>query len=300
MEQKKTLWILLASGIFLLVVLGSATLVSKHNPQSNISSGEDVLSGTLSNLNNEILSPNTDETESFNQEDEFGNVFIKTEMADLTEENSTDQKDLLQEETLPENKIQETENITVIAKGNTTIYNYGNSVKKDGITTIDLNSLNKATEEPTVKAQNKYAQNILKTSEKENKVYESNSNVKPVVKEKSKVESKKSEKQALTKKANTGSNLVVNETKDPDRYWIQVASYTSKKSSDNARKLLDENRIQCEVFTYTDAKGVLYYRVRVGPYSTSSEAQYWQNRIKEIDLFKNTKTYITNSSASKK
>jgi len=54
------------------------------------------------------------------------------------------------------------------------------------------------------------------------------------------------------------------------------------------------------VFTYKDSKGNLFYRVRVGPYTTKSEAEYWKNRIEAIDLFAKSGSYITNSSAAKR
>ena len=77
------------------------------------------------------------------------------------------------------------------------------------------------------------------------------------------------------------------------KYWVQCAAYTSKKTADQARSKLDENRIPAEVFTYQDAKKNLFYRVRVGPYTTKSEAEYWKNRISQIDLFKTAQSYIT-------
>ena len=77
------------------------------------------------------------------------------------------------------------------------------------------------------------------------------------------------------------------------RYWVQCAAYTSKKTADQARSKLDENRIPAEVFTYKDAKDNLFYRVRVGPYTTKSEAEYWKNRIAQIDSFKSAQSYIT-------
>ena len=84
--------------------------------------------------------------------------------------------------------------------------------------------------------------------------------------------------------------------KVPDRFWVQAASYSSKKNADEARAVLDENKIQCEVFTYRDSSDKMYYRVRTGPYTTKSEAQYWQKRINSIPLFSKNSSYITNSS----
>ncbi len=84
-----------------------------------------------------------------------------------------------------------------------------------------------------------------------------------------------------------------------DKYWIQAASYTSKKNAEELRSELSAEKINCEIFTFTDVKGVLYYRVRVGPYSTKSEAEYWQTRVTLVDRLSGAETYITNSSAPK-
>ena len=67
----------------------------------------------------------------------------------------------------------------------------------------------------------------------------------------------------------------------------------SKKSAELARTTLGENQITAEVFTFKDSKNKLYYRVRVGPYTTKSEAEYWKNRIVSNENFKNSNSYIT-------
>ena len=75
-------------------------------------------------------------------------------------------------------------------------------------------------------------------------------------------------------------------------YWVQVSSYAAKKNADEARAELDKNQIPCEVFTFTK-DGKLYYRVRVGPYTTKKEAEYWKQRIDSIDMFKGAGSYVT-------
>ena len=87
------------------------------------------------------------------------------------------------------------------------------------------------------------------------------------------------------------------QTKLADKFWVQAASYASKKSADEARSALESNKIPSEVFTYTDAKGKVFYRVRVGPYTTSSEAEYWKTQVAKIDRFADSQSYIVNSSA---
>jgi cell division septation protein DedD len=81
----------------------------------------------------------------------------------------------------------------------------------------------------------------------------------------------------------------------PDQFWVQVASFTGKKNAEDARTALAEQKIIGEVFTYQDSKGTIYYRLRVGPYKTKSEAEYWHKIIKEVEQFKGTDSYVVNS-----
>ena len=62
-------------------------------------------------------------------------------------------------------------------------------------------------------------------------------------------------------------------TKLPDQFWVQVASFTGKKNAEEAREALAAAKISSEIFTYKDAKGTVFYRLRVGPYTTKSEAE---------------------------
>jgi cell division septation protein DedD len=78
---------------------------------------------------------------------------------------------------------------------------------------------------------------------------------------------------------------------------VQAASFVSRRNADNARDALNSEKIPCEVFTFSDAKGNVYYRVRVGPYATRSEAEYWQTRIARINAFSGTRSFVTNATA---
>lgn len=94
----------------------------------------------------------------------------------------------------------------------------------------------------------------------------------------------------------TKSTTVTTAQKPVTRYWIQVAAFSNKKLAEQARTALDSNRILADVFTYEDGKGKLYYRVRVGPYTTKSEAEYWQSKILQIKDFAKSGSYITTTS----
>lgn len=79
----------------------------------------------------------------------------------------------------------------------------------------------------------------------------------------------------------------------PQTWWVQAASFTNLKYADNARGTLKQNNITADVFTYKDSLGKVFYRVRVGPYLTKSEAEYWQSRIGQIETFRTTQSFVT-------
>ena len=79
------------------------------------------------------------------------------------------------------------------------------------------------------------------------------------------------------------------------RFWVQVAAYTNKKTAENAREVLSDNKISSDIFTYQDNKNRLFYRVRVGPYTTKSEAEYWQAKISQISDFSKEQSFVTST-----
>lgn len=79
------------------------------------------------------------------------------------------------------------------------------------------------------------------------------------------------------------------------RFWVQVAAYTNKKTAENAREVLSDNKISSDIFTYQDNKNRLFYRVRVGPYTTKSEAEYWQAKISKISDFSKEQSFVTST-----
>ena len=73
------------------------------------------------------------------------------------------------------------------------------------------------------------------------------------------------------------------------KYWVQVGSFSKKSGADSTRSSLSSQGIQSEIFTYTTSDGSTGYRVRVGPYQTKSEAEYWMKLVEEKT---GTKGYI--------
>ena len=113
----------------------------------------------------------------------------------------------------------------------------------------------------------------------------------------------KSEKAAKAPKTNAVANANTQKASpapkaEPKKtqYWVQVAAYSNKKGAEGARTILDDNKIPSDIFTYRDNKDKLYYRVRVGPYTTKSEAEYWRTRIIKISEIDNANdSYVTST-----
>lgn len=108
--------------------------------------------------------------------------------------------------------------------------------------------------------------------------------------------SKTSAKTTTASKTAKKSTEAAKVTTPPAKYWVQAASFTNKKNAEAAKEILENEKIQSEIFTFSKGDGKLYYRVRVGPYSTASEAEYWRSRISEVEQFSKNSTYVTNSS----
>ena len=287
MEQKKILWIITASGIFLTVVFLFALIVVRTK---------------TSNVPSRAQMPAIEKP-------------MATPVPQKTDDSLTADSVAISKEDI--------ENLSEASESEDTLADAGESVNPiikndDGTVTIDLNQVNGSTTVSAVIPRNDAtaaAMENKKQSEKVDTIY----TVAPSSKTAAEVEAEKqaavlnaagAKPQTVTSagtsktqttvtpaaKSSVAAATAVNvkpASVETTKYWVQCAAYTSKKTADQARSKLDENRIPAEVFTYQDAKKNLFYRVRVGPYTTKSEAEYWKNRISQIDLFKTAQSYIT-------
>lgn len=303
MEQKRTIWIVLAAGIFLSVVLGAAVILYASEAKKNTTALYQRTAGSV------WMSPETAQQkyiEPFPTEAEFQNTASAEESSINPEKESSSSvisnieapaegKSSVEN---PDSKVAQTDSVTVISTGSTSVYNVS-----DSTTTIDLNSLkNTASASSNIKAQNKAAENAIRETNEAHRNIEKDAPVErkqPASPKASASSNKKSVSSAEKKSAQPSVSKPSPAKKISDRFWVQAGSYTTTKNADEARGILESNKIPCEVFTFTDAKGVLHYRVRVGPYTTKSEAEYWKQRIDTIALFSKNGTYVTNTSAAK-
>ena len=289
MEQKRTLWIIAAVGLFLVVVLGGALMVTApftHKAQT-VASSNRKNENTASNGWLPLATTNT-----------------PSQVADQAESNS-EAKDLIDAQ-----NVSSVSEMTVYAD-NATIYSDNLTNKSEAVaqkepaqtiinntTTIDLNALSSLAANDNKKevASNNTNAPAEKAAPKTEKKEEKSVAVKQPVKK-----AEKTEVASVTKVQPKPVSKTVKTTKaEPAKpqktvYWIQVTALTSRKSADAAREVLDQNQITADVFTYKDNKDQLFYRVRVGPYTTKSEAEYWRTKIAKIETFKNNAGYITST-----
>lgn len=285
MEQKRTLWIVAAVGVFLLVVLGAALILyTPQSKQATIANSRVTNSSTASNgwISLAPSAPLQTSTNPDEKVDEESSVLSDKEIP------------------TPAKTELRAEEVNIYAE-NAKVYS-------------EKTELNKLGENATVKAETSEKPTTIvltepektaeaKTSKPEVSKPRSNVAVKNSVSEKQKAPAKPEHKNTA-KTAKTGQNKSVSakpSVKEPEivQYWVQVSALTSRKSADEARNKLGENQITADVFTYTDNKKKLFYRVRVGPYTTKSEAEYWRTKISKIDSFQNSSSYITSTTVSK-
>lgn len=285
MEQKRTLWIVAAVGVFLLVVLGAALILyTPQSKQATIANSRVTNSSTASN-GWISLAPSAPLQTSTN-----------------TDEKADEESSVLSDKEIPNPAKTElrAEEVNIYAE-NANVYS-------------EKTELNKLGENATVKAETSEKPTTIvltepektaeaKTSKPEVSKPRSNVAVKNSVSEKQKAPAKPEHKNTA-KAAKTEQKKSVSakpSVKEPEivQYWVQVTALTSRKSADEARNKLGENQITADVFTYTDNKKQLFYRVRVGPYTTKSEAEYWRTKISKIDSFQNSSSYITSTTVSK-
>lgn len=302
MDQKRILWIVASVGIFLLVVIGAALIL--YAPVRN---SDPVLASLQTNKpykaeNGQIIpaaanafKPQSESNSSINASPQNGNPMSAKD-------------------------------ITVIAE-NATVYS-DKSIYAAGSAEPALTERNAAHGEenavPALQNQNQYAAEVQQPQRQtapaqiqiqvqppnavSEQVPQSVAQTKPAdvpVSAKSAAPAKASaavvpSKPAAAAAAKPAAAAPAKKTPEPAKpaahYWVQAASFNNKKNAEEARSILAEEKIRSEIFTYTDDGGKMFYRVRVGPYITKNEAEFWKSKICMIDRFSTASSYVTNTS----
>jgi DedD protein len=77
-------------------------------------------------------------------------------------------------------------------------------------------------------------------------------------------------------------------------FWVQAGSFSTRERADGVKNTLDTKGIAA-IITNQEINGNTYYRVRVGPYTSQNEADYWLAMIKSIDGFQDSQVWESRS-----
>jgi DedD protein len=72
--------------------------------------------------------------------------------------------------------------------------------------------------------------------------------------------------------------------KTTNDYWIQTGAYSALVRAEDVKERLASNGLT-SIIENRVIEGKLYYRVRLGPYTSEKEANYWLALVKSIDGF---------------
>lgn len=293
MEQKKTLWIIAASGVFLMVVIGAALLLNAPSSSAPATASittidktpvtakadENVITPVTTPLSEQALDSNT---LAFQQLEEGRTAAANDAVAVTGNAGNTNNAANAEQTNASEAAA------IASAESGTPADNTTNIQLKTTGASGNVTATSRAGQEALAAASSKTSPSTIYTDKPGTSSAAKNGTAASGTSTVASTKTGSASNVAAAKAAPAKTASVVS-----TKYWVQAASFTNKKSADNARTALDDNKIPAEVFTYKDNKDTMFYRVRVGPYTTKSEAEYWQTRICKIDLFKNTQSYVT-------
>ena len=308
MDNKKILWITMSAGVFLLVVFGTATAVFASASKKNVSAV------TLKNTDAIWVAPSAnkpyvDKTPEVagtpaadNGIDSIGGTYTPNASSAVaatgTKPATGKTADTIKTDSttinLTNSGSANSNGVTVIAQGPTNIYGTNgeitlNMLKGDSSNAIaSVTPQNSKTEQEIKETQNK--KRVEETSSQKPKASATPAASKPAPATTPKNQNTDTPK-TTTPKPTTATTAVQH------WYWIQVGSYKEQNNANNARSVLEDNGLPCEVFTYDAKDGSQYYRVRVGPYGTKTEAEHIQKKIQTVAMFAKSTTTIFDSGA---
>jgi DedD protein len=77
-------------------------------------------------------------------------------------------------------------------------------------------------------------------------------------------------------------------------FWVQTGSFSTKTRAEGAKDMLIAKGIT-PIIENRDVDGKTFFRVRVGPYTSRNEADYWLSLIKSINGFEDSQIWISQS-----
>ncbi|MDR1788013.1 MAG: SPOR domain-containing protein [Treponema sp.] len=78
-----------------------------------------------------------------------------------------------------------------------------------------------------------------------------------------------------------------------ENYWVQAGSFSAQSHAEAVKETLKTKGIS-SIIENRDVNGAARFRVRIGPYTSRSEADYWLSLIKEIKGFEGSQVWKNN------
>jgi DedD protein len=82
------------------------------------------------------------------------------------------------------------------------------------------------------------------------------------------------------------------QTRTYNDYWVQTGAFTAKVRAEGVKETLSSKGIT-SIIENREVDGKTWYRVRVGPYTSENEANYWLALVKSIDGFAGSQVRMT-------
>jgi DedD protein len=91
-------------------------------------------------------------------------------------------------------------------------------------------------------------------------------------------------KPAASKSTAPAAKPAASKAKTTNDYWIQTGAYSSMVRAEDVKELLSSKGIT-SIIENREVDGRILYRVRLGPYTSEKEANYWLPLVKSISEF---------------
>jgi DedD protein len=82
------------------------------------------------------------------------------------------------------------------------------------------------------------------------------------------------------------------QTRIYDDYWVQAGAFSTITRAEGAKETLAAKGIT-SIIENRDMNGNTLFRVRIGPYTSQNEANYWLSLIKSIGGFEDSQVRMT-------
>lgn len=307
MEQKKTLWIIAAVSVFMLVVMGAAMIIYKPatGASRKVASIKPVEKTVQTQTQSQSGWTNSTPAETaVTSSPQVSDMFVVSEnttVLDLGQANASNAAAPENQSTTIDLNALKRELAADAALAQTNPQNINITVNvsdKNNSAKVEEPSVVLTTEYYTGKAKEaeeyEKATAVKKTETAPKAAVAKAEPAKPAAKTNTSTAAAKAPAKTTTA-APAKTTTATTKAAAVTRFWVQVAAYSNKKTAENARSVLSDKKINSDIYTYEDAKSKLFYRVRVGPFTTKSEAEYWQSKIVEISDFSKAGSYVTST-----